>query len=78
MNERKMERILVELFESIASDEELQASLDLPALADAQVKTFEDTGLLTRDRGIVLTLEDGSEFHIAIAGGDGEDEDEDD
>jgi hypothetical protein len=66
MNERKMERALLELFEDIASDDELQASLDQPALPNARVKTFEDAGLLTRDRGIVLSLEDGSEFQITI------------
>jgi len=79
MNERKMERTLLELFEDIASDEELQASLDQPALANAQVKTFEDAGLLTRDRGIVLSLEDGSEFQITIvqtAGSGNEDDEE--
>jgi hypothetical protein len=79
MNERKMERTLLELFEDIASDEELQASLDHPGLANAQVKTFEDAGLLTRDRGIVLSLEDGSEFQITIvrsAGADDEDDEE--
>jgi hypothetical protein len=80
MNERKMERTLLELFEDIASDEELQASLDHPALANAQVKTFEDAGLLTRDRGIVLSLEEGSEFQITIvqsARSEDEDSDED-
>ena len=79
MNEGKMERILLELFEDIASDEELQASLDQPALANAQVKTFEDAGLLTRDRGIVLSLKDGSEFQITIvqsAGADDEDDED--
>jgi hypothetical protein len=78
MNERKMERALLEMFEDIATDEELQASLDQPALADAQVKTFEDAGLLTRDRGIVLSLKDGSEFQITIvqSAGSGDDEDE--
>jgi len=79
MNERKMERALLELFEDIASDEELQASLDQPALANAQVKTFEDAGLLTRDRGIVLGLEDGSEFQVTVVqSAPAEDEDSDD
>ena len=73
MNERKMERILMELMEGIADDEDLQASLDLPALANARVKTFADAHLLTRESGIVLALADGSEFQIAVAGGDGED-----
>ena len=78
MNDRKMERALLELFGDIASDDELQASLDQPALANAQVKTFEDASLLTPDRGIVLSLEDGSEFQITIVqSARAEDEDED-
>jgi hypothetical protein len=78
MNEREMERTLLELFEDIASDEELQTSLDHPGMANAQVKTFEDAGLLTRDRGIVLSLEDGSEFQITIvqSAGSGDEDDE--
>jgi hypothetical protein len=82
MNERKMERTLLELFEDIASDEELQATFGLQVLANTQVRTFEDAGLLTRDLGIVLSLEDGSEFQITIvqsarAEDEGEDEEAD-
>jgi len=82
MNDRKMERTLLELFEDIAGDEDVQADLGQPALANARVRTFEEAGILTRDRGIVLTLEDGSEFEITITqtvcleGDDGEDEEE--
>lgn len=30
------------------------------------VRTFEDDGVLTRDKGLVLTLKDGTEFQITI------------
>lgn len=45
-----------------------------------RVQTFDDVGLMTRNRGLVVTLDDGSEFQITIvqrAGPDEEDEDED-
>jgi hypothetical protein len=76
MDDRKLERILMELVEDIAGDEELQASLDLPALANARARSFEEARVLTDDRGIVLTLADGSEFQITITGGDGNDDEE--
>jgi hypothetical protein len=78
MDDRKLERILMELVEDIASDEELQASLDLPTLANARARGFEEARVLTEDRGIVLTLADGSEFQITIVqSGGGEEEAED-
>lgn len=30
------------------------------------VKTFEDAGMLTRNRGLVVNLEDGSQFQLTI------------
>ena len=30
------------------------------------VRTFENAGLLTRDKGVVVSLKDGSEFQITI------------
>lgn len=30
------------------------------------VVTFEDSGLMTRDRGLVLTMSDGDEFQVTI------------
>lgn len=32
----------------------------------AGVSTFEDSGLLTRDKGLVLRFKDGAEFQITI------------
>lgn len=32
----------------------------------ARVSTFHDAGILTRDRGLVLELKDGTEFQITI------------
>ena len=30
------------------------------------VRTFEQVGMLTRDRGLVLTFDDGSEYQVTI------------
>lgn len=32
----------------------------------ARVSTFQDAGILTRDRGLVLELKDGTEYQITI------------
>lgn len=31
-----------------------------------RVKTFEEAGVMTRDKGLVITLPDGSEYQITI------------
>ena len=36
------------------------------ALAEARVRTFEDAGLMTRNKGVQITLPDGSEFQLTI------------
>jgi hypothetical protein len=35
-------------------------------LVGAEVRTFEDAGLLTRARGVVLRLRNGAEFQLTI------------
>ncbi len=32
-----------------------------------KIVSFEDAGLLTHDRGVVISLRDGSEFQVTIA-----------
>ena len=34
--------------------------------AKIKTRTYEDVGMLTTDRGLVVTLPDGSEFQITI------------
>ena len=33
---------------------------------DARVRTFEDAGVMTYNKGLVITLPDGSEFQLTI------------
>lgn len=34
--------------------------------ADVRVRTFEDAGVLTYNKGLVISLPDGSEFQLTI------------
>ena len=55
MNEKELRE---ELISTIWGDE-----IDIPFRS---VRSYEDEGILTMDEGIVLHLQDGSEFHITI------------
>ena len=47
----------------------ISGELDLVATALGEVsniKTYAEAGILTRDSGLVLRMEDGSEFQITI------------
>lgn len=55
MNEKDLRE---ELICTIWGDE-----TDIPVQS---IRSFDESGVLTRDEGIVLTLQDGSEFHITI------------
>ena len=54
MNEIEMENMLSELLNDDAEEEV------------RRVRTFEEEGLLTENRGLVLRMVDGSEFQITI------------
>jgi hypothetical protein len=57
---------------AIRSAKELEAEIQVLLEMDSQdrntfrVETFENAGLLTYDRGLVLTTNDGAEFQITI------------
>ncbi len=55
----ELERWLQSVLECVDEDE-------VPELAECSVRTFTEAGLLTRDRGVVVTLADGSEFQLTI------------
>ena len=55
MNEYDVETMLYELLQ----DEEQAYEVD-------RVQTFEEAGVLTGNRGLVVRTEDGSEFQISI------------
>lgn len=63
MNEQKMQKMLSETIFEI-ENEEGDCISDL--LGINEVMTFEDKGLLTSDKGVVFTMNDGSEFQLTI------------
>lgn len=54
--EHAIERALVAMFDEPDDDR----------LAVEDVRTFADAGVMTRDRGVVVALADGSEFQLTI------------
>ena len=55
----EFERRLQCILEHVDEDED-------DTIGGCRVTTFTDAGLLTRDRGLVVTLADGSEFQLTI------------
>jgi hypothetical protein len=43
-----------------------------------RVRTFDESGLLTHDTGLVITLDDGSEFQLSIVQSAGHESEGDD
>jgi hypothetical protein len=60
MNERKFAERLMDIIES---DRDYAAAFDHKI---RRVRTYEEVGMLTRDAGLVVELEDGTEFQITI------------
>lgn len=60
MEEAEVVDLLISLLEGEDSDEGLLAAHPLRAV------NFTETGLLTRDAGVLLKIEDGSEFQITV------------
>ena len=61
MTPRRFEAWLQNAIERVADDEDEDGSLDIETIED-----FVQAGLLTSNRGVVVALEDGSEFQITI------------
>ena len=64
MNAARLADVIREFMESY---EDCGAeALGEPELDGANVDTFADAGVLTNDAGLVVTLDDGSEFQITV------------
>ena len=61
--EEDVERALIELLLNAADEGQTPGDVDL---TDARADTFDEAGLLTRDRGVVLRLPGGQEFQITV------------
>ncbi len=55
MTSEDIQNILSDLLEGSADDNHIRS-----------VRTYEDVGILTRDRGLVVRFDDNSEFQITI------------
>lgn len=70
-NAIKLQDALQQLFDALAFCDEDDLSSEERDLVAAtgpirKAETFSDAGLLTRDKGIVIRLDDGSEFQITV------------
>jgi hypothetical protein len=57
--EEQLQGIVTDITETDAADQ-------YPAFADVSLDTFEGAGVLTRNRGLVVRLSDGSVFQVTI------------
>jgi hypothetical protein len=64
--EREFQNRLRRLIELAAEDEE--SGFD--ELLDARVATFEESGVLTMNAGLVVRLADGDEFQVTVVQSD--------
>lgn len=54
---------LVAILENCANDPDLDAYEEFEG---ARINSFENTGLLTRDKGVLVRLNNGAEFQVTI------------
>lgn len=61
MNENQMESLVMELLENV---EMLEGAEDVPEIT--RVSTFGSAGVMTLNAGLVVAMDDGTEFQITI------------
>jgi hypothetical protein len=61
MDEEMMQEWLQDLLDQ--SDDPEWSTFNV---APEKVRTFEDVGVLTKNKGLVVTMTDGSKFHLTI------------
>lgn len=70
ITENTIARTLTQLLTLAEEDPRIREALEAEGaeLVEAlrRVRSFEEAGLMTRDDGIVLYLEDGSEFQVTV------------
>lgn len=69
MDEREMETALNDLFAELILEADCdEYPEDLPEELSGleMVRTFEEAGILTYNKGLVLRMKDGSEFQITV------------
>jgi hypothetical protein len=66
MTEIQFQNVLRDLLRDVALDADLSDSSDPDPSEILNVSTFDDAGLMTRNAGLVVQLDDGSEFQLRI------------
>ena len=61
MNEEDFEQLLLEVFGELSDNDNFRDELE-----NNRTRTFEDAGLLTMDKGVVVTLHNGKQFQLTI------------
>lgn len=65
-NEQDFDEVLQDgLREMIAQDGDYRAAEDL-CWENLRVQTFTEDGVMTRDKGLVISLPDGTEYQLTI------------
>lgn len=64
MNEQRFQDCLYILLESVADGGD--AAVDWDGRPISEVRSYVDEGVLTNNKGLVIRLENGSEFQITI------------
>ena len=64
MDEREFEHALMATISEASVDYKSDEALDIEQVR--RVQTFEEAGILTRNRGLVVTMTDGTEFQITV------------
>jgi hypothetical protein len=64
MNAARLADVIKELIETYVDCG--AEALGEPGLDRASVDAFAEAGVVTNDEGVVVTLEDGSEFHVTV------------
>lgn len=68
MDSEQFEWQLQEILQLVISDDELlaEALQDASEFSVASIRSFGACGLLTRDHGLVVRMNDGTEFQLTI------------
>lgn len=66
MNEKEFSEMLCDVLEELCDFAEEDFGFDVPELADAEVTTYEDSGVMSHNKGLVIRLASGEEFQLTI------------
>lgn len=66
MDSRELQDLLVNILDTASVDEDVQSDFEAEALHRAGIRTYEERGVMTYNKGLVVRLTNGDEFQITI------------